>query len=167
MSEGRGVTIRRYRSSDRSSLQSMYARTPPAGTTTADRQPWPDDLEHMDECYLAAWVAVDPAGGAEPIVGMVGVALPDPALAGDVFRELQGLVQLRRMRVAPEWQRRGVGRRLTETVIDWAASSGAQALVLETTASRRRPSRSIAGWDFGNWHVRFMVNTSWFGSSLN
>lgn len=114
----------------------MYARTPPAGTTTADRQPWPDDLEHMDECYLAAWVAVDPAGGAEPIVGMVGVALPDPALAGDVFRELQGLVQLRRMRVAPEWQRRGVGRRLTETVIDWAASSGAQALVLETTAQQ-------------------------------
>lgn len=115
----------------------MYARTPPSGTISADRQPWPDDLERMDECYLAVWVATTLEEGREQIIGLVGAALPDPSLAGEVFRDRQGLVQLRRMRVAPEWQRRGVGRRLTQTVIDWATSFGAQALVLETTAQQQ------------------------------
>ncbi|HEY8746099.1 MAG TPA: GNAT family N-acetyltransferase [Chloroflexota bacterium] len=43
------------------------------------------------------------------------------------------IVQLKRMRVAPEWQRHGIGRRLLETAIAWAREHGSHAVILDTT----------------------------------
>ena len=41
------------------------------------------------------------------------------------------------VRVAPERQRRGVGRQLTETAIAWAHDAGFARLVLETTPQQK------------------------------
>ncbi len=40
---------------------------------------------------------------------------------------------MKRMRVAPERQRQGIGARLTETAIAWTRKNGFNTLLLETT----------------------------------
>jgi GNAT superfamily N-acetyltransferase len=115
----------------------MYERTPPDGSTATEPQAWPDDLERLEEAYLAVWVAVLATDGTERVIGMVGVTPAGAEIPTSVLRDRTDVVQLRRMRVVPECQRRGIGRQLTEAVIAWATAQGAPALILETTAQQR------------------------------
>lgn len=152
------VTIRPYLPADRAGVRSLHDRTPPAGSGAADGpQPWPPDLDRIPESYLAFWVAVESDGEREKVVGMVGAAAPDPGLPAPVLRGRTNLVQLKRMRVAPQRQRRGSGARLTEAVVAWVRARGAEAVILETTARQaaavalyrhmgfREVGRSISG----------------------
>jgi GNAT superfamily N-acetyltransferase len=130
------VAIRRYRAADQPDIRTLHDRTPPAGQPATGPQPWPQDLDRIPTTYLAFWVAVAEPGGTGQVVGMVGLLPPDAAVLQAVGAGRERSVQLKRMRVAPEWQRRGIGRRLLQTAIAWARSEGYERMLLETTAEQ-------------------------------
>jgi aspartate N-acetyltransferase len=157
-------TIRRYRRSDQRAIEALHARVQPyrpedeaavetmrARAANAQRMGhnWaplthgPDTLGDVEGTYAAFWVAEIDAG----VVGMVGAlhgvvpaiaAMPD----GEALQARRDIVELRRLRVAPEHWRRGIGAALTSAVIDWARSEGYRTLLLNTT-SAQAPARAL------------------------
>lgn len=79
-------------------------------------------LHHLPEAYTdhggAFWVALAPDGA---LVGTCGVA----PIGG-------GLVELRKMYLAPAARGLGVGRRLLDLAVNFARGAGARAIVLDT-----------------------------------
>lgn len=130
------IVIRRYRSADHAAIRTLHDRTTPAGQTATTAHPSPPDLENIAATYQAFWVAVDTADPAEPVVGMVGVRPPGDEVPAAGLCGRQDIVQLKRMRVAPERQRRGIGRRLLATAVAWARNQGYHAIVLDTTVEQ-------------------------------
>ncbi len=92
-----------------------------------------DDLADISGVYLkpggAFWVVVVEG----TIVGMVAVEVVD---------KHQGVMELRRMSVAPCMKRSGLGSRLIGLVEDFAANHGAREIVL-TTGSLMAPARAL------------------------
>jgi GNAT superfamily N-acetyltransferase len=128
------MTIRAYEPSDRAAIRSLLERTPlPDGTlpTAAD---WPAELDDIPLNFAAFWVAVDEANS---VVGTVGVqdASSHPATIAipDSLAQPVRTARLRRLDVAPEHQRQGLGRRLSQTALDWARDTGFARVVLDTT----------------------------------
>lgn len=86
------------------------------------------DISHLDEAYLGDegksgfWVA--DCGGT--IVGMVGVQ-----------RTSNESADIRRLRVTPEFRRRGIGSRLLATAIDHCRSRGFLKVVLDVNVDRQ------------------------------
>ncbi len=141
------VSVRSYQPSDQVQIRWLHGRTPPAGQVATRPQPWPDDLERISESYIAFWVAVEPFDDSETVVGMVGLSDPrllvqSPHSDSVVLPVPQLLIldestlRMDRIRVAPERQRRGIGRLLTQTTIDWARVRGYQRLILDTTSEQ-------------------------------
>jgi ribosomal protein S18 acetylase RimI-like enzyme len=136
-----------YRPEDQSAVQEMFARASEA-ERTRDRwvplAPAADSLDAIEQSYLAFWVAV--AAGhqdAEELVGMVGVRRCGVDMTGlggfPIALEWQkrgNVAELLSLRVAPERWRSGIGRQLTQTVIDWSHDHGFRSLVLNTTAAQ-------------------------------
>ena len=112
-------------------------------------RPLPDhDRVVADAAHEAFWVALA-ADSVEHAVGTLGLrrvgdaatAVVDTAESSgmpDVPRWVQSgsVGELRRMRVAPEWRRRGVASALLATALDYSASHGLEKLVLNTTAAQ-------------------------------
>ncbi len=125
-------------------------------------QPWPRDLADIPRHFIAFWVAeVD--GEIVGIAGLVaGEDVPEPVLSGIASRE--DAVRLTRMRIAPEWQRRGMGSRLVETVLAWAREHGRTHVVLEMTAGqaaaialyRRHGCEEITRFTVAPWEFVWM-----------
>lgn len=127
------VLIRPYRTADQAGIRALHDRTPPAGSTATGPQLWPADLDEIARRYLAFWVAVD---GDEQVVGMVGVAAPGPEAPPFVLWDRAGLAQVKRMRVAPERQRQGIGAALLRAVHVWRQANGGGPLIVETTVQQ-------------------------------
>jgi len=123
------VEIRPHEPADQPQIRALHDRTPPAGQKLTVPQRWFEELDRIPTNFLAFWVAVTDG----EVIGMVGVMEPDEEVPEHVLRGRSGVVRLQHMRVAPERQRSGIGRRLTQTVIDWARSHDYAALILETT----------------------------------
>jgi GNAT superfamily N-acetyltransferase len=133
-----------YRPEDQEVVEAMVARAA-AAERAGDR--WvpldsaPDSLDTIDTSYLAFWVAVTPERQGDDVVGMIGVRRfgfdteesGGLALAAE-WQRRGDVAELRRLRVAPEVWRRGIGARLTQTVIDWSRENGFRSLVLNTTS---------------------------------
>jgi ribosomal protein S18 acetylase RimI-like enzyme len=83
-----------------------------------------DDIEsvYMETPGNSFWVAENPAG---QVVGMIGVQHHD-----------QGVGQIRRLRVAKEYQRRGIGKMLLETAIAFCRESEYIKVTLDTFSER-------------------------------
>lgn len=128
------ITIRPYRPTDQAGVRALHDRTPPAGSTAAGPQPWPADLDEIPRRYAAFWVAV--TDGDEEVVGMVGVATPGQEAPPFVLRGRSGVAQVRRMRVAPERQRQGIGAALLRAVLAWRREHGGGPLIVETTVQQ-------------------------------
>ena len=126
-------TVRLYQPGDQAQVHALHDRTPPAGNTTTTIQPWPSDLDHIEQTYLAFWVAIESADIGERVIGMTGVELAGADVPAAIVRGRSGIARLKRMRVAPERQRRGVGLQLTRAAIAWVRAHGFSALILETT----------------------------------
>ncbi|MFA7249359.1 MAG: GNAT family N-acetyltransferase [Dehalococcoidia bacterium] len=142
------VSVRPYRDSDASSLQWLHSRTPYSGRVAYKPIPPDETLERIADLYLAFWVAEHSDGLGEGIVGCVGLTDPetDPMMrliadSPDFLRSSQRTVLLRMMRVAPELQRRGIGRGLFHVAERWAVEKGFARLALETAP---RQEASIA-----------------------
>jgi ribosomal protein S18 acetylase RimI-like enzyme len=133
--------IRPFRQSDFEQVRWLHQRTPPAGQVAVRPQSWRPELDDIPANFDAFWVVLEPAEDEDAIVGMAGVEqvgtredlvpLPESlAIEGRTAR-------VHAMRVAPERQRRGIGRMLTQTAIDWARDQGYEAIVLETTPEQQ------------------------------
>lgn len=79
----------------------------------------PIDLQHLD-----LLLAKSPAGD------IVGVAASEPADAHDCPKQQDGML-LHGLFVDPDWQRRGIGRRLLDRVIESAQSAGCAGVLVK------------------------------------
>ena len=135
-----GLSIRLFEPGDLPALRWLHDRTPPAGQVATRPQPWPAALNDIPANFEAFWVATETAWDGEAIVGMAGLARAgSPAGMAPLadFLEVTPLTaRLDYVRVAPERQRRGIGRRLTATALEWAAGHGFQEVILDTTAQQ-------------------------------
>jgi ribosomal protein S18 acetylase RimI-like enzyme len=133
--------IRPFRESDIEQMRWLHQRTPPAGKVALRPQSWRPELDDITANFDGFWVAVEPAGTEDAIVGMVGVEqvgtredmVPLPASLASDGRT----TRLHAMRVAPERQRRGIGRMLAQTAIEWARDQGYESMILETTREQQ------------------------------
>jgi GNAT superfamily N-acetyltransferase len=76
---------------------------------------------------LSPWVAVEIDLDEEVIVGMAGltrVEAPRDVPVPDFLVPWAQTARLTQVRVAPERQRRGIGRALTMTAIEWSREQG-------------------------------------------
>ncbi|WP_020577802.1 GNAT family N-acetyltransferase [Actinopolymorpha alba] len=129
------ISIRPYQPSDRPHLRTLHDRVWPAWHKGPEPPYWFTDLERVEECYEAFWVAVDQRGDADVLVGMVGADLPGPDVPASLTSGRTKVVHLSRMRIAPECQRQGVGLRLCRMLIEWAHDSGQEAVITNTPSN--------------------------------
>lgn len=127
------IEVRRYVGTDDAGIRALHDRTPPDGSFRTDEvQPWPERLNDIAEHFDAFWVATDGAA----LVGMVGLERGGVA-APEFVGSLDGSLRLTTLRVAPERQGSGIGRRLIATAVDWARANGSSRIVLDTTLQQR------------------------------
>jgi GNAT superfamily N-acetyltransferase len=127
------VSIRPYEAADRDAVWALMQRTPMPDGSLPTSSEMPPELRDIPANFAAFWVAV----AGPQVVGTVAVqdvvhhlaAVPLPSF----LDRAPPPARLRRLDVAPEHQRRGVGRRLTQTAVDWARDQGYSRVVLDTT----------------------------------
>lgn len=86
------------------------------------RGPWEDDLRDIRSAYL------DPGG--EFLVGIIDGTF---VAMGGLLRHSPQEAEIKRMRVHPDFQRRGFGRRVLETLEERARALGCRVVRLDTT----------------------------------
>lgn len=135
--------VRPYRPEDEAEVQAMFARAAEAERQNDSR--WmaspPHDSPTTPESYTAFWVAEQRMTEASGVI--VGTVAVQPFRAGEEMAPTHPLAQLwdgrndvielRRVRVAPEVRGRGIGARLCQTAIDWARAQGYTLFVVNTT----------------------------------
>src|SRR5262245_55269468 len=127
------IEVRLYQPADQARVRALHDRTPPGAGPSTTPQPWPSDLDHIQRAYLAFWVAVEHDDRGERVVGIAGIESAGPDVPATVLLGRPDIARLKRMRVAPERQRRGIGTRLTAAAIAWVREHGFSGLLLETT----------------------------------
>jgi ribosomal protein S18 acetylase RimI-like enzyme len=133
----RVISIRRYREADRPHIRTLHDRVWPPWHRGPEPPGWFTDLERIDECYLAFWVAIEAREDSEVLVGIVGADLPGADVPPSLLDRRTHVAHLSRMRIAPECRRQGVGTRLCATLIDWAYDSKLEAVI--TNAPSNNP----------------------------
>jgi GNAT superfamily N-acetyltransferase len=133
-----------YRPEDMREVEAMHYRAARARETGVGWQahmPEPDDISDVKRWYAGFWVATI----EDKVVGMVGVRrefAPGVAPPRDTWHRRDDVAELRRLRVAPEARRLGIGAALTRAVIDWCRANGCSVLYLHTT-SPQAPARAL------------------------
>jgi ribosomal protein S18 acetylase RimI-like enzyme len=133
-----------YRSQDFAEVQAMRNRAALArdnGDGWTPHAPEPDTTDDVSRWYAAFWVAT----AGDNLIGMVGVRRSfheGAAPPRDSWHTQDDIAELRRLRVAPEARRQGVGAALTRAVIDWCRNERCRALYLHTT-SPQYPARAL------------------------
>jgi GNAT superfamily N-acetyltransferase len=122
----------------------MFARAQQAEQMRDERwMPEHDaDLDNTPDSYTAFWVAEQVEAGIPlALIGIVGVRpfcagleMPQTLHLAQAWQDRGDVVELRRLRVAPEVRGQGLGVRLCQTVIDWACQKGHSMLVVNTTS---------------------------------
>ena len=155
------VFVRPYEPADQPQIRWLHDRTPPAGQVATSPQKWFPELEDIAANFVAFWVAVERTAGKDSIVGMAGLEAAGTTTLGAPLPDFMGItapdsldptrptVRLEVMRVAPERQRRGVGRALTQTAIDWAREHEYEAIILNTTPQQRAAVALYEAMGFG------------------
>lgn len=159
------VLIRPWGTGDEAGVRALHDRTPMSPDVPLEHPvPWFGDLDDIARNFRAFFVA----GADDGIVGIVGITGPGddvPPKLGAILPDANRVARLTRMRVAPEWQRQGIGRRLVNTVIDWARERGGTHVILETTPQQPRAIALYASCGFtetamstaGPWTLVWMV----------
>jgi ribosomal protein S18 acetylase RimI-like enzyme len=132
------VLVRAFEETDQAGIEWLYMRTPPWGRTYPRPQAVPEEFRHLSDHYEQVLVAVEDDRDGEAVVGMVAIEgsqtttnLHMPAL--EFVGTAQTSCRLHWVLVAPERWRQGIGRRLTETAIDWARDASYESMILDTT----------------------------------
>ena len=101
--------------------------------------------ESAADADSSAWVAVRPLDtGADRVVGFAEVShtgavsqMPPTMPMAREWRRREDVAELRRLSVAPEFWRQGVGTRLSRTAIEWCRDNGFRSIVLNTTSAQK------------------------------
>jgi GNAT superfamily N-acetyltransferase len=122
--------IRRYGASDHDAVWQLHNVALWKVGAHAGNGPWDDDLHKIEEVYLD--------NGGEFLVGLVDGRI----VAMGAIRRLTGeKAEVKRMRVHPDYQRRGLGQQILTALEDRARELGYRTLVLDTaviqTAARQ------------------------------
>jgi GNAT superfamily N-acetyltransferase len=122
-------------------MRARVDRARESGVGWEPAAPEPDSIHDVARWYAAFWVAVFD----DRVVGMVGVRRDfreGTAPSRAAWRDRDDVAELRRLRVAPEARRLGIGAALTRAVIDWCRADGVPFLHLHTT-SAQLPARAL------------------------
>ena len=119
----RAVEMRMFVTSDVPAVWELHKAA--LASTDADRGdgPWDDDLRDITRSYLQADGAFLVMTDAGTLVAMGGIRQADDP----------GSAEIKRMRVAPGYQRKGLGRGLLQALLDEARERGYSRVVLDTT----------------------------------
>ena len=134
------VSVRTYCPSDAAACKALYRG--------GDKVPENDtgcDIENISSAYLSSpgnhfWVAQTPEG---EIVGMIGVQQPE-----------DGVGQIRRLRVAEPWRRRGIGSVLMETALHFCQERQYLKVKLDTFMDQQAAVRLFEKFRFHHDRTR-------------
>ncbi|MBD3648392.1 MAG: GNAT family N-acetyltransferase [Pseudomonadales bacterium] len=114
--------IRDYREGDDDQIWNLHNEALNAVDAHAGNGPWDEDLKDIATAYMEA-------GGAFKVIEQNGTIIGMGALKalGD------GTFEVKRMRIAPVLQGRGLGKRLLQALEEAGENLGARRFVLDTT----------------------------------
>jgi GNAT superfamily N-acetyltransferase len=132
------LIIRPYEPRDADAVWSLHNVALAAAGAYAGNGPWDADLRTIPETY-----------GAGFLVGFAG----DELVAMGAFKRT-GLdeAEVKRMRVAPVWQRHGFGRILLAAIEDAARAAGCRRLHLDTTTDQIAAQKFYAALGYRKIH---------------
>ena len=119
------MKIRRYRSTDRDAVWELHNVALLQIGAHAGNGPWDDDLHRIEAEYVTT--------GGEFFVGIANGRI---IAMGALLRHSAGQASIRRMRVHPDVQRRGLGRQMLSALEQRAAELGFRTLTLDTTVQQ-------------------------------
>jgi len=131
--------IRSFQAKDRDSCRCLYTEGILGSGLSPNDTGW--DIDHIDEVYMRKpqnhfWVAVTPQ---DEVIGMLGVQHHE-----------QGVGEIRRLRVAEEHRRKGIGTALLETALRFCQQRGDVKVTLDTVMDKE-----MAMPLFEKFHFRF------------
>ncbi len=119
------MEVRRYRASDHDVVWDLHNVALNEVGAHAGNGPWDDDLHRIEAEYLDA--------GGEFYVGIIDGHI---VAMGALKRLTDTRAEICRMRVHPDFQRRGLGTRILSRLEERARELGFRTLTLETTAGQ-------------------------------
>jgi ribosomal protein S18 acetylase RimI-like enzyme/protein-L-isoaspartate O-methyltransferase len=124
------VQLRRYVAADHADVRALHHLALRDVQADAGPGPWDDDLDAIEAVYLD--------GSGEFLVGVIDGRM---LAMGALLRRSDDVGEIKRMRVHPDLQRRGIGRRLLGELEERAGRLGYRKLVLDTTAQQHGAQR--------------------------
>ena len=137
-----------YRPEDQAAVEAMYQRAGQAreaeDSRWMPRTPAAAAPESAADADSTVWVAVlHVDSGADQVVGFAeaspagAVSQMSPTMPlGREWRNRNDVAELRRLSVAPELWRQGIGTQLSQTAIGWCRDSEFRTIVLNTTSAQ-------------------------------
>ena len=119
------LKIRRYRATDHDAVWDLHNIALLQVNAHAGNGPWDDDLHLIETEYIAT--------GGEFYVGITNDRI---VAMGALLRLSDDRAEIRRMRVHPDVQRRGLGKQMLSALERRAAELGFRTLFLETTVQQ-------------------------------
>ena len=119
------MRIRRYIAADHDAVWELHNSALLKADAHGGNGPWDDDLHRVEDEYIAT--------GGEFYVGTVGGRI---VAMGGLQRLSDDRAELRRMRVHPDLQRRGLGGRMLSALEQRATELGYRTLTLDTTVQQ-------------------------------
>jgi GNAT superfamily N-acetyltransferase len=119
------LDIRRYDESDRKAVWSLHNRALEETGAHGGNGPWDRDVADPISCHIDL--------GGEFLVGYIGQEL---AAMGAFIPRSEELIEIKRMRVDPTMQRRGLGKRILSELERVAVLRGFRRAKLDTTVQQ-------------------------------
>ena len=119
------MEVRRYRASDHDAVWDLHNVALNEVGAHGGNGPWDDDLHRVEAEYIQA--------GGEFYVGVIHGRI---VAMGALKRLTDTRAEIRRMRVHPDFQRRGLGRRMLSMLEERASELGFRTLTLDTTVGQ-------------------------------
>jgi GNAT superfamily N-acetyltransferase len=116
------LELRSFRDDDAEAVWQLHDLALEEAGAHGGQGPWEDDLRDIHATYLDS--------GGEFLVGFVNGEL---VAIGGLVRRSPDEGEIRRMRVHPDFQRRGLGRLLLERLEERAQALGCRMIRLDTT----------------------------------
>ncbi len=117
--------IRRYKDADRKDVWQLHNLALIDVSAHAGNGPWDEDLQAIDTVYLT--------GGGEFLVGLLEEQI---VAMGGLKRTSNHRAEIKRMRVHPDYQRRGFGRAILAELERRALELGYSTVHLDTTVQQ-------------------------------
>ena len=119
------MKIRRERAADHDAVWELHNVARLQVNAHGGNGPWDDDLHRVEAEYIAT--------GGEFYIGTANGRI---VAMGALMRLSNDRAEIRRMRVHPDFQRRGLGRQMLSALERRAADLGFRTLVLDTTVQQ-------------------------------